>query len=442
MPLSEILRQLNSLGAPLPPKCTSGRWQRQALIRLLENTRYRDLWPYGESENRWQHKASYARQFKRDEPLSVEVFERLRLIDDPLWYNAQKKLAHEKRRQRRRNRRRGIRRRFSTVLSGLLVCHKHQNQVLHTGGAHGAYFRCPACKDHADQYLSRFVNRVLLLGLRPCFDPATSLTTWGPRSCFWIELPPSLMGKSTYRSSPTSDQQLGRLAMALNRTAHREAQRPPSLFGGVCSDVSNMLPAVGPSLPPTMVSLPAHVAHHLPPAMTDYVRQMTKLYRASVEQVWPILIEELLMPASDTRTGTALLDARLYDIAVHGESLGEYARLDQSLGRAIYNPIRKVPDVTNPTEDHVFRRMRQLMRPDVASGCTDDDLRAAARRPEFPLFASKIAKIHVFRRPPATDDQTVMTLSGHGQRLLMPLKRPTSPHADASRMIDCVANVG
>jgi hypothetical protein len=176
--------------------------------------------------------------------------------------------------------------------------------------------------------------------------------------------------------------------------------------------------------------------------MTDYVRQMTKLYRASVEQVWPILIEELLMPASDTRTGTALLDARLYDIAVHGESLGEYARLDQSLGRAIYNPIRKVPDVTNPTEDHVFRRMRQLMRPDVASGCTDDDLRAAARRPEFPLFASKIAKIHVFRRPPATDDQTVMTLSGHGQRLLMPLKRPTSPHADASRMIDCVANVG
>ena len=40
VPVDEAVRRLNDQGAPLPPKCQCGRWQRQPVIILLKNPRY------------------------------------------------------------------------------------------------------------------------------------------------------------------------------------------------------------------------------------------------------------------------------------------------------------------------------------------------------------------------------------------------------------------
>ncbi|MEO0474497.1 MAG: recombinase family protein [Planctomycetota bacterium] len=158
---SQIIERLNKQNAPLPPKCSSSRWQRGAVIRLLGNTRYRGVWPYGEAMNVWQNRAEYNRQIKRDEPLDVHVDEDLRIIDDELWYAAQKQIEVERERQSHRARRGSGKRRYSSVLNGLCYCGEHKDQVLTTCGAHGRYLRCPACKDSGDAYLSRFVDREL-----------------------------------------------------------------------------------------------------------------------------------------------------------------------------------------------------------------------------------------------------------------------------------------
>lgn len=161
VPIAQIIERLNRQGAPLPPKCNSGRWQRLAVMGVLTNTRYRGVWPYGEKQSVWQNKAEYNRQIKRDEPLDVRVDEQLRIIDDALWFAAQKQLEVERERQSHRARRGSGERRYTSVLNGLCYCAKHKEQVLTTCGAHGKYLRCPACKDSGDGYLTRFIDREL-----------------------------------------------------------------------------------------------------------------------------------------------------------------------------------------------------------------------------------------------------------------------------------------
>ncbi len=161
VPIAQIVERLNNQSAPLPPKCSSGRWQRDAVKRVLSNSRYRGVWPYGVMQNIWQNKAEYNRQVKRDEPLEVRIDEDLRIIDDELWFAAQKQSEVERERQAHRRRRGSGERRYSSVLNGLCFCAKHKDQLLTTCGAHGKYLRCPACKDSGDGYLTRFVDREL-----------------------------------------------------------------------------------------------------------------------------------------------------------------------------------------------------------------------------------------------------------------------------------------
>jgi DNA invertase Pin-like site-specific DNA recombinase len=161
LPITQIIERLNKEAAPLPPKCSSGRWQRGAVIRALSNTRYRGVWPYGEKMNVWQHKAEYNRQIERDEPLDIRIDEDLRIIDDATWFAAQKQLEVERERQSHRRRRGSGERKYTSVLNGLCFCAEHKDQVLTTCGAHGKYFQCRVCKDSGDAYLSRFVDREL-----------------------------------------------------------------------------------------------------------------------------------------------------------------------------------------------------------------------------------------------------------------------------------------
>ena len=93
--IGECIRRLNHEQAPLPPRCATGQWTRQAVRLLLANPRYRGIWAYGRSEARYLAKQDYVRQFPREQPLKTQQIERLRIVDDETWFRAQALLAKE-----------------------------------------------------------------------------------------------------------------------------------------------------------------------------------------------------------------------------------------------------------------------------------------------------------------------------------------------------------
>lgn len=269
---------------------------------------------------------------------------------------------------------------------------------------------------------ARSSGRVVLVGLKAGFDPTDRLTTWGPTPLFWIELPASMMSQSTSRSSPLNDQQLGYLALALNRAALREADHGLPLPGG-------------PLVPPTMIALqPGDYDNR--PVVNNYVQRMAKIFRVDVDEVWPILAQEMIISEDDSPVGVPLVDARLWDPS-YGESLGEYAFLGGSLGRAVYNPVRKVDNVDFMEEDHTIRMMRRFLAHDLLPGCTDDDLRHAMENPSYPLFLSKVPKIGVFALDPGDIEKGVIDLTGQGQRVLLPLERHGALQVKRQASIRC-----
>lgn len=265
-------------------------------------------------------------------------------------------------------------------------------------------------------------NRVVLIGLKASFDAFDRLTTWGPDPLFWIELPSAMMDHPTCRSSPLSDHQLGFLSLALNRSAHRVSQR-----GVALSD--------GPLLPPTMIALPPEIDKP-DPVVNSYVERMAEIFRVGVDEVWPILAEEMVIPSESTNVGASLIDARLWDHA-HGESLGEYAYLGGSLGRAVHNPARRIDNIDFMEQDHILRTMRRSLPIDHAAGCTEHDLEVALQNPSYPLFLSKISKIGSFRLDRDDTDGGVIELVGQGQRVLLPRERTLSGQSNRRAAIPC-----
>ncbi len=276
-------------------------------------------------------------------------------------------------------------------------------------------------------------GRVVLMGLGPRFTTDEATTTWGPEPTFWIELPPSMMGESAWRCSPIADQHLGRLALAMNRAAHRRSPESRSLSSG-------------PSLPPTMIALPPAPApgpspspgrsSGLEPVITPYVERMAKLYRVTPQAVWPILAEELVVPAERSTLNTPLIDARLCDASTARSSLGGYLWLGRCLGRAVYNPARRIDYLNVAEPDEAIRQMRRTLYPDIAAGCSDDDLRHALERPDMPLFLSKVSKIATFRLTDAACMNSIAELYGPSQHVRIPLRRTATRPASA-RLIQC-----
>jgi len=282
--------------------------------------------------------------------------------------------------------------------------------------------RLPASQNETDDRQERGASRVALVGLKASFDAGDRVTTWGPDPLFWIELPPAMMAQPTGRSSPVSDQQLGHLALALNRAVHRECQKGIPVSGG-------------PLIPPTMIALPPD-DYENKPVINSYVERMAKIFRVSVGEVWPILAEEMIIPAENTYVGTPLVDARLWDPS-YGDNLGEYAYLGGSLGRAVYNPARKVANIDFMEPDHVIHAMRRSLVSDLAAGCTDGDLYEAAERPAYPLFLSKISKIGVFRLGRDGVEDGVIELAGQGQRVRLPMERQVPTTSKRRATIQC-----
>ncbi len=150
--IDEIARRLNADPTiPLGPKSVSGQWTHQPVRGVLKNPRYRGAWEYGATQNVWQSKNDYSRQIPRPEPLRSAQVEELRIVEDELWYEAQKRLAAESKANAGRKPKGGDRRSHPRLLNGLFYCPQH-NQSLYVGGAHGQYLFCRPCQCvHAEE---------------------------------------------------------------------------------------------------------------------------------------------------------------------------------------------------------------------------------------------------------------------------------------------------
>ena len=157
--LMAIARRLNELGAPLPPRCATGRWTHLAVKIMLTNPRYIGRWQYGRTEAKWISTKDYVRQVDRDEPLRVEQRDDLRIIDDETWHRAQELIGSNPHAAGRKPLD-GDRRRRPKLLNGTLYCGYH-NRPLIVGGGNGTYYICPACRDGAERMLFTHVNRRL-----------------------------------------------------------------------------------------------------------------------------------------------------------------------------------------------------------------------------------------------------------------------------------------
>lgn len=159
--IQEIARRLNAQEASLPSKSTSRRWTRNAVRRLLANSRYRGCWEYGRKKSVWMNKKSYSRQFERVKPLASRQIEALRIIVDPQWYAAQQRLGKIAGNGGRKPRD-GDRQKRPRVLNGLLFCAAH-NRALYVHGSYGQYMSCPVCREEAEPALFSQLPRRLAL---------------------------------------------------------------------------------------------------------------------------------------------------------------------------------------------------------------------------------------------------------------------------------------
>jgi DNA invertase Pin-like site-specific DNA recombinase len=145
LPISRIVHRLNGdENAPVGLGSTSGRWRHVPVRNLLTNPCYRGSWRYGKTRSVLVPEKDYIRQFPRDQPLREEQREHLRIVDDTLWFGAQRRLAEEPRGSGR-NRARGERRTHPTLLNGFFVCPEH-DRILYVGGAHGRNMFCTTCR--------------------------------------------------------------------------------------------------------------------------------------------------------------------------------------------------------------------------------------------------------------------------------------------------------
>jgi site-specific DNA recombinase len=156
---SGIVKRLNELRAPLPPRCTTGRWTALAVKGLLANARYRGLWQYGAKEAILLSGKDYIRQTPRAQALQEAQLDDLRIIDNETWFRAQELRADNPHSAGRKpvDGNRKIRPR---LLNGLLYCGYHDRPLV-AGGGQGRSAICPVCKEDGEGRLYTLLDRRL-----------------------------------------------------------------------------------------------------------------------------------------------------------------------------------------------------------------------------------------------------------------------------------------
>ncbi|HEY1600274.1 MAG TPA: recombinase family protein [Pirellulales bacterium] len=143
--MDEIAQLLNDdPNAPSPPKSLHGMWTHGSVRGVLVNARYRGYWEYGKQQCQYQSKQDYVRQVERDEPLQAAFFDKLRIISDKTWYEAQGLLLKEKSKRGRKPKdpERCAR---PKVLNGIWWCPEH-DRPLQVGAGYGSAMICKLCK--------------------------------------------------------------------------------------------------------------------------------------------------------------------------------------------------------------------------------------------------------------------------------------------------------
>lgn len=162
--IAAIVRRMNALGAPLPPRSFSGRWTRLAVRRILQNERYIGNWAYGRTKTVWMNKKNYARAVEREKPLKEVRLDALRILDDQTWQKAQERLT-DLAGNAGRQPKDGDRKRRPRVLNGFFKCQKHKKRPLEVDGPSGRYMRCRECRESDEPALFSLLPRKLALEL-------------------------------------------------------------------------------------------------------------------------------------------------------------------------------------------------------------------------------------------------------------------------------------
>ena len=153
---SDIARRLKKEGAPPPPKVK--KWSAGAVKYLLKNRRYIGDWSYGRTETVWQSGADYGRQFEKDAPSQEHREERLRIVEDAMFYAAEERIAAKEGRGGRPSHK-GVR--VRDVVMEVMWCPKHERQLT-TCGANAHQAACLGCKTEEEpgkQFLFSSLNR-------------------------------------------------------------------------------------------------------------------------------------------------------------------------------------------------------------------------------------------------------------------------------------------
>ena len=150
-----ITRELNRLGAPKDHRATTRRWYATYVTRLLKNSKYVGVWPWGEMKNARNPLTGQISQ----EPRPVEQTERwvrefphLRIIADDVREAALRRLAEHARRAEHRRTPKGRLNGSKTgnaehhprhLLSRLIHC-AQCGAIFQASGSYGKYLSCPA----------------------------------------------------------------------------------------------------------------------------------------------------------------------------------------------------------------------------------------------------------------------------------------------------------
>jgi site-specific DNA recombinase len=94
MAIREGWRRWLKAGGPCDPRSTLGHMSYHAYRRMLSNIRYTGKWAFGRKRNTWSSKRDYTRQaLQPDTEVGFFQCEELRIIDDQLFADVQKRLA-------------------------------------------------------------------------------------------------------------------------------------------------------------------------------------------------------------------------------------------------------------------------------------------------------------------------------------------------------------
>ena len=150
--MSWIARELTRLGCPKDHRATTPAWHPQYVRRVLDNTKYIGFWPWGRAANRrdpFTGKVSQDARPAEECSKWLRHFPDLRIVDDALWDNAQRRLAEVGASQAGTRREGKFAGRPSGgagtsprhLLAGLLLCGKC-GLTFQVGGCNGIYLAC------------------------------------------------------------------------------------------------------------------------------------------------------------------------------------------------------------------------------------------------------------------------------------------------------------